>query len=357
MTGGRAWATGTRERQPTEQALPVAAVRRARLHGSVVIGVVGVAGGCAWDAQQSTLVPRSDFARAIVELYGIVGWAVAGIAVVVFVVLAWVLIRYRARPDAGPPRQTLGHTGLEIGWTIAPALVLLVIAVPTVRTTFQTQSAPAPGALEITVRAWQWWWEFAYPSLGIVTANELHLPAGRPVVLRLEGADVIHSFWVPKLGGKRDVIPGRSNWIALAADTPGEYRGQCAEFCGISHANMRKLAIVDTPEEFERWVARQLAPPVEPQGGPAAEGKAIYARSACVGCHTIRGVSAGRIAPDLTHFGSRATFAGATYPSTADNVTAWLLDPVAMKPGVKMPALGLTPEQAHAVAEYLMTLK
>jgi cytochrome c oxidase subunit 2 len=313
-------------------------------------------GGCAWDTPQSTAVARSDFARAILDVYAIITWATIGIAVIVSVGLVWVLVRYRERPGAPLPRQTRGHTLLELAWTVAPALVLLVIGIPTVQVIFRTQAPPPPDALEVVVRGWQWWWEFRYPSLGVVTANELHLPAGRPVVLRLEGPDVIHSFWVPNLGGKRDVVPGRRNQITMTPDTPGEYLGQCAEFCGASHANMGLRVIVDPPDVFTRWVTGQTAPAVQP-AGQAAEGQAIYARSACVGCHTIRGVSAGVLGPDLTHFATRRNLAAGMLPSTADNLTRWLLDPPAIKPGVKMPKVGLSETEARAVAEYLLSLK
>lgn len=313
-------------------------------------------GGCAWDAPQSTLRARSDFARVILDVYGLITGAALGIALVVFVVLGWVLLRYRARAAAALPPQTRGHTGLEIGWTVAPALILLLIGIPTIQTIFRTQAPAPPGALPVVVRGWQWWWEFRYPTLGVVTANELHLPVGRPVVLRLEGPDVIHSFWVPALGGKRDVIPGRINTLVFTPETPGEYPGQCAEFCGASHANMRMRVFVDPPDAFERWMAAQKAPPAEPTG-LAAEGKAIYARSACVGCHTIQGVSAGTLGPDLTHFGSRTTLAAGLLPATADNVTAWLRDPPTLKPGVKMPNLGLDEADARALAAYLMSLR
>ena len=326
----------------------------------VRLGVVGTAltlGGCAWDGPMTTLVPRSDFARDILHVYGVITWASVVIAVVVFGALAWVLLRFREKPGTPLPAQTHGHTLLEIGWTIAPALVLLVIAVPTIQVIFRTQAAPVAQALDVTVLGRQWWWEFRYPSLGVVTANELHLPAGRPVVLTLEGADVIHSFWVPQLGGKRDVIPGRVNRLTLIPDTPGEYWGQCAEFCGASHANMGMRVFVETPEAFERWLAAQRATPAEPPSGLAAEGKAIYTRSACVGCHTIRGVSAGVLGPDLTTFGGRTTIASGLLPNTLDTVTAWIRDPGAIKPGAKMPALGLTEAQARAVATYLAGLR
>ena len=313
-------------------------------------------GGCAWDTPQSTLVARSEFARAILTVYAIITWSAVIIGTIVFAVLAWVIVRYRDRPGAPPPSRTRGHSLLEIAWTIAPALVLLVIAVPTIHVIFLTQSRPAPDSLDVVVRGWQWWWEFRYPTLDVVTANELHLPAGRPVLLRLEGPDVIHSFWVPQLGGKRDVVPGRHNRITLTPEAPGEYLGQCAEFCGASHANMRMRVIVQTPADFDRWVAAQKAPPVEP-GGDAADGKSAYARMACVGCHTIRGVSGGVIGPDLTHVGARRTIAAGLLPNTPENLTAWLRDPEAVKPGVKMPNLRLTDAEARSLAAYLVSLK
>ena len=304
----------------------------------------------------STVVTNSDLGRAIVSVYAVITWASAVIALVVFVGIAWVLLRFRARPGGALPRQIRGHTLLEISWTIAPALVLLVIALPTTKVIFRTQGPAPQGALAVTVRGWQWWWEFQYPDLGVVTANELYVPVGRPVALRLEGPDVIHSFWIPRMAGKRDIVPGRLNHLMFTPDAPGEYPGQCAEFCGASHANMRMRIVAVAPEEFERWVAQQKAPPGEPPAN-AADGRAIYARSACVGCHTIRGVSTGAIAPDLTHFGSRATLAAGLLPNTPENLIAWLLDPPRVKPGAKMPVLGLTETEAKAVATYLLSLK
>ena len=305
----------------------------------------------------STLAARSDYAREILHVYGIVTWVAIGIALVVGLALAWIIVRFRDRPGVSRvPAQTRGHTLLEISWTIAPALVLLAIAIPTIQVIFRTQAAPPRDALEITVYGHQWWWEFRYPALQVVTANELHVPAGRPVALTLQGPDVIHSFWVPRLGGKRDVIPGRLNRLTFTAETPGEYRGQCAEFCGVSHANMGMRVIVDAPDAFARWVAAQKTELAEP-AGLAAEGKAIFAGRACVGCHTIRGVSSGALGPDLTTFGSRHTLAAGLLPISVDNVAAWLKNPPALKPDAKMPALGLTDEQARAVATYLIGLK
>lgn len=321
-----------------------------------LVVLASAVGGCTWQGPRSTLAPDSDFARAIIGIYQLVAWAAAIIWVVVFALLAWVLIRYRDRRGTELPPQTRGHTLLEIGWTIAPALVLLIIAIPTIEVIFRTQQAAPRDALHVVVRGWQWWWEFRYPDLGVVTANELYLPVGRPVWLSLEGPDVIHSFWVPALGGKRDVIPGRHNQIVLTPLRPGEYPGQCAEFCGASHANMGLLVFAVPPDQFQRWVAAQRAPAIEPTGDAAA-GKDIFTRSACVGCHTIRGVSAGMLGPDLTHFGSRTALAAGVLASTVDNVTAWLRDPPAIKPGTKMPNLGLAEADARALATYLLSLK
>jgi cytochrome c oxidase subunit II len=327
------------------------------LRAALVLAALGVLGGCAFDGPMSTLVARSDLNRSILGVYKIITWATAIIGVLVFTLLAIVLVRYRDRPGAGVPRQIHGHTVLEISWTIAPALILLIIAIPTIQVIFRTQSAAAPkNALAVTVRGWQWWWEFRYPSLEVATANELHLPVGRPVVLTLEGPDVIHSFWVPHLGGKRDVVPGRLNRITLTPDAPGEYYGQCAEYCGTSHANMMLRVIVQEPAAFDAWVVAQKAPAPEPTGDAGA-GKEVFARNACVGCHTIRGVSSGVLGPDLTHFGSRALFGAGLWPTTVDRVVAWLKDPPALKPGSKMPNLHLTDAEARALAVYLTSLK
>jgi cytochrome c oxidase subunit II len=305
----------------------------------------------------STLVARSDMAHEVLGVYGLITWASLAIAALVFAILGYVLLRFRDRPGAPLPPQTYGRAWLEIAWTIGPAIVLLVIAIPTIQVIFRTQSqAMSRDALEVVVRGYQWWWEFRYPSLDVVTANELHLPAGRRIAFRLEGPDVIHSFWVPKLGGKRDVVPGRPNTIGMIPDAPGEFWGQCAEFCGTSHANMGMRVLIDTPADFDRWVQGQRAPAAEPTGDAAA-GKALFAGSACVGCHTVRGVSAGLLGPDLTHVASRRTLAAGVLPNSPETLVRWVRDAPSVKPGAKMPAFALTDEQARALAAYLTSLK
>ena len=305
----------------------------------------------------STLVARSDMAHDVLNLYALITWASLAIAVVVFAVLGYVLVRFRDRPGAPLPPQTHGRPWLEIAWTVGPAFVLLLIAVPTVQVIFRTQSqARPPDSLEVVVRGYQWWWEFVYPGHDVTTANELVVPAGRPVFFALEGPDVLHSFWVPKFGGKRDVVPGRRNALFVTPDAPGEFWGHCAEFCGASHANMGFRVAVVSAADFDRWIAAQRAPAPEPAGDIAA-GKALFAGSACVGCHTVRGVSNGVLGPDLTRFGNRRTLAAGMFPNEPDRLAAWIRNAPALKPGVKMPAFPLTEEQAKALAAYLLSLK
>src|SRR2546426_7375007 len=229
---------------------------------------------------------------------------------VVELMLVVALVRFRHREGRPAPKPTHGHTLMEIAWTLAPAVILVFVAVPTVRTIFATAGEAPADALKVEVIGHQWWWEFKYLDLGLTTANELHVPSGKPVRIAITSADVIHSFWIPPFGGKRDAIPGHTNYIAFRADSTGDYSGQCAEFCGASHANMRLRVIVDSDSGFGAWAQAQLGPAATPpQRSLAAQGKTVYGRSACIGCHTIQGASGGVIGPNLTHIASRATIA------------------------------------------------
>ena len=326
----------------------------------VLLGALLLATSCGWrlwDNPMTTVRPRSDFGRAIDDIYMLISWTTLVIFIAVEGLLLYCCWRFRERPGAPVPEQTHGHTPLEISWTIAFAVVLLIIGIPTIRIIFKTQEAPAATALRVDVIAHQWWWEFKYPALGITTANEVHLPVGQTVSFQLHAPDVIHSFWIPYLGGKRDVVPHRVNQLTLTPEVPGEYLGQCAEYCGMSHANMRLRAIVHPKGDFEQWAKAQQAPPVEPRGQAAEQGKEIFAKSACVGCHTIAGVSAGQIGPSLTHFASRQTFAGSLMPTTPENLVKWIENPSHMKPGALMPDLGMRGDQSKALAAYLLSLK
>jgi cytochrome c oxidase subunit II len=314
-------------------------------------------GWSLWDSPMTTVRPKSGFGRMTHEIFMLISWWTLGIGVAVEALLIWVCLRFREKPGAPMPRQVHGHTVLEVSWTVVFALVLLIFAVPTISVIFKTQEAPAANALRVDVSGRQWWWEFKYPDLKIVTANELHIPAGQEIAFNLNAPDVIHSFWIPQLGGKRDVVPSRVNRISLMPDEPGEYRGQCAEYCGMSHANMRFRVIVQTKADFEKWVAAQQRPPVQPTDPLAQKGLDLFSQSACVGCHTIAGVSGGVLGPNLTHFGSRTTMAANLMPNTPENVAKWIENPGHLKPGALMPDLGMRGEQTTALAAYLLSLK
>lgn len=327
-------------------------------HAAPVAALATTLAGCGLSSPQTTLDPRSDFAGASHRIFLQIFWWDTAIFVVVAAILLLAVLRFRERDPAALPRQVRGNARLELGWTIAPAIILTFIAFPTVSAIFQTQAPPTPDALKVRVIGHQWWWEFRYPDLGVTTATDLYLPVGQRVALELSSIDVIHSFWVPALGGKRDTPPGQLNRILLTPAAPGDYPGQCAEFCGASHANMRHWAVVLSAPDFQAWVARQKAPPAEPaDGSPAAQGRQAFTTHACVGCHTIQGVSGGQLGPDLTHFASRKTIAGGMLPNTPGNVARWLKNPPDVKPGSLMPNLNLPDAQVAALVAYLSSLK
>ena len=316
--------------------------------------------GCGGPFPQSTLHPHSDFARATDVLFTDIFWWAAAVFVVVEALLLVALVRFRHREGRPAPKPTHGHTLMEIAWTLAPAVILVFVAVPTVRTIFATAGDAPPDALKVEVIGHQWWWEFKYPDLGITTANELHVPVAKPVQVAITSADVIHSFWAPPLGGKRDAIPGQVNRTAFRADSVGDYSGQCAEFCGASHANMRLRVLVDSDAGFTAWVRYQQSPPATPAKASLAEqGKAIYARAACIGCHAIQGVSPGTIGPNLTHVASRTTIAGGLFPDDSAHLAGWIADAPALKPGSIMTRMKppLTDADIAAIIAYLQSLK
>src|SRR5438445_966987 len=317
-----------------------------------------VLAGCGGPFPQSALHPESDYARSLDALFhGIFWWAVL-VFVLVESLLLFILLRYRQRAGAATPKATHGHTALEIAWTLAPALILVFIAVPTMRTIFATQQPPAFDALKIEVIGHQWWWEYRYPSAGIVTANELHVPVGRPVVLEISTADVIHSFWAPSLGGKRDLIPGHVNRITFTAESVGAFTGQCAEFCGASHANMRLRVMVVSDSAFQAWVRRQLAGAATvPRGSVAAQGEQAFRRYGCIGCHTMGTMSNALVGPNLTHLGSRTTIAGGLFPNDSAHLARWLSDPPREKPGSIMPNMHVPAADLATLIAFLRSMR
>lgn len=364
---------------------------------------------CGEEYPQSTVSPGTDFAEIIHSLYTSVFWWSMVILAVVWGLLAYILVRFRERPGGETPKQTHGHLGMEIGWTIGPALIVVAIAIPTIQAVFATQRGNPEADYTVEVVGHRFWWEFRYPD-SVVTANELHLPVGRPIALKLHSADVIHSFWVPRLGGKRDVNPivqtpegeeADYTWLYFTIREPGVYSGQCAEFCGPSHALMGLRVVAQEPAEFEAWLAdwkrsSPTAAPTPPDsapelpgrggaggagtegsgeaagGAPGQEGAAadtaatpvrpdsavaataatqdealiaqgrdvFFNQSYCVLCHAIEGTPAsGALGPNLTLFGRRGTIAAGMLENTPENLVRWIREPREIKPGAEMPGV------------------
>ncbi|MEI7876630.1 MAG: cytochrome c oxidase subunit II [Planctomycetota bacterium] len=321
----------------------------------------------------SIFEPNSPPAREIRNL----SYLVFGICIAIFVVVQGFLVvaivrgvkaaRAAARDPvlaAREPVQVYGSVPIEVAWTVVPVIIVFVLTMVTIRTIrdIDTKQPPA-GALEIGVIGHQWWWEFRYQAADgstIVTANELHVPVGRAVALRLNSADVIHSFWVPRLAGKMDLIPGHTNMMWFVAEKPGLYLGQCAEYCGAQHAHMLLRVNADETPAFDQWLAAQAAPAVEIPAieNPAvAQGRAVFSQYACLNCHAITGTSDGLFGPNLTHLASRATIGSGAIPLTRANLRQWIDDPNSLKPACNMPSLKLTNIELDAVTDYLMTLQ
>lgn len=292
-------------------------------------------------------------------------WLVIAISAAIFVVvegvLIWSIIRFRkSEHTAGDPVQVFGSNPIELAWTIIPCIIVFVLALATVRTIREVElESPPAGALAVDVIGHQWWWEYrlpgAVPGSTVVTANELIAPVGRPVWLSLRSADVIHSWWVPRLAGKTDLIPNHVNHTWFQAEQEGTYLGQCAEYCGTQHANMLLRVRVVSAEAFDAWIHAQLQPTAI--DASVATGRAHFLQLACMNCHTIDGVSSGGFGPNLTHLMSRETIGAGVAPLNPQSLRAWIDDPQNLKEGCNMPSLKLDPAQLDSVVAYLLTLK
>ena len=366
------------------------------LLGSLVAALLTAGCSLEGDYPQSSVAPASDFAELIHGLYVDIFWWTLIILVVVWVALAYILVRFRERPDSPKPEQVHGHMGLEIAWTIVPAIIAVAITIPTIQAVFSTQPSELDGGMVVDVIGHQFWWEFRYPDTGLVTANEVHIPVDRKVSFRLSSADVIHSFWVPMLGGKRDVNPLRIrpegvdphyNWIHLTPNQIGTFWGQCAEFCGSSHSLMGFRVVVESDEDFAAWQSELATAVVAPEAAVTAEGevpptgqvvaavdplveqgRTLFHQQTCVACHAIAGTNAqGEIAPNLTLLGQRSSIAAGMLENTIENIETWIKAPQDIKPGALMPgvavpggnwpATNLTDEQVSAIAAYLYSLR
>jgi cytochrome c oxidase subunit 2 len=376
--------------------------RRKRWVGpAVVLGLSSLllAACSAEDNGQNSLKPEGPQAHKIYNLFTPVFFISVVVGVFVLGAVVVFALRFRYRPGKNEnPKQIHGSTPLEIGWTIVPALILAVVAVPTIITIFDLSKEPTGDVVNVTAVGKQWWWEFKYPEQDVVTANELVIPAGRPVRVNLTACDeslpnkcnVIHSFWVPELNGKRDVVPGRKSFTTIEADKPGTYLGQCAEYCGLSHANMRFRVIAKEPQEFDRWIGEQQQGPTVPfqigtgaqtqPAGPAQE--LMSTKFQCTNCHSVGDSKVSSYGPNLTHLASRTTFASGYYELTRDKLVQWVhnapgLIPMESKacrePGepaagkcVGMPSFSrdtpagqptMTQQEAEQIADYLLQLK
>jgi cytochrome c oxidase subunit II len=310
--------------------------------------------------------PAGSSAHSILGVSMLVLSITACIFLVVAGLLLFVLLRYRHRPSAPDaiqePAQIYGSNQIELSWTVIPILIVVILFLATARVIFSTEQIPKPSAaLDVNVIGHQFWWEYNYPKLGIVTANELHIPVSdpahpTPTYLTMSSADTDHSFWVPRLAGKMELIPNKINATWIDPQTPGLYLGQCAQYCGTQHAKMLLRVYVETPAGFAAWVARQKQPVA--QQANAAQGRNVFEHNACISCHTISGtVATGKFGPDLTHVAGRDTIASGSAANTPANIRAFVDNPAHFKPGVLMPAMHLSNTDLDAVTTYLTTLK
>lgn len=308
--------------------------------------------------------PESTPAKSIFNLSMFV-LAITGIIfVVVFVLLVYSIAKFRdtAANSDREPAQVYGSTQIELAWTIIPILIVVVLFLATARVIHAVQDAPEPTtAVEVTVIGHQFWWEYRYPKLGIVTANELHIPVSdpahpTPTFLQLLSADTDHSFWIPQLAGKTDLIPNHPNSMWMDPHRTGVFLGQCAQYCGTQHAKMLLRVSVDTPEDFGAWVRAQQRPAIQDE--KVAAGRRVFERTACINCHAVGGTAAnGRFGPDLTHLMSRETIASGAAENTRENLRLWIQKPDAIKPSSLMPAMQLNDEDLDALVNYLETLQ
>lgn len=365
-----------------------------------VLALVTLAGCTSGNHPQSTLAPKGDYAEMVDGLFMTTVYLATFVFIVVEGALLWAIFRFRGKPTDPDPEQSHGNTLVEIIWTVVPAVVLAIVAVPTVKTIFATAKVPTTSAdgkapLKVEVIGHQWWWEFRYPELGITTANELHVPVGRTIDLRMKSHDVIHSFWIPQFAGKRDVFPNRETRLWFTAKTAGAYPGACAEFCGLQHGRMDFYLMADTPEAFAIWQSNRMAdtmlaatgmPKLPPKpdtmaaaGGaktpgaaaipaPAAaplgvadaqiaEGMQLFQTKGCIGCHTSSAMTPmkGMVGPNLSGIGSRRMIAAGWLPNSDENLKRWLHDPQAVKKGVGMIIPSLTDVEVNALVAYLRT--
>ena len=323
---------------------------RALFLAALALGLAGCASHSPTMFRTASVSAR-DIATLTYTMFGILSVVV----ITVWSLLAYVVVRFRNRPESAASR-TRGNTTIEIIWTAIPAVIVAVLFALTMVTTGKLTGGP--DTVDLTVTGHQWWWQVSYSGASFETANEIHLPADAAITADLLSADVIHGFWCPQVGGKVQMIPGTVNHITFLPITTGTYLGECANFCGVQHAHMRFLIIVEPPAQFAAWFANQMKPAASPVGSQATAGADLIKTLSCASCHTIRGTSmAGTFAPDLTHLASRSTIAAVTLKNTPANLQRWIADPQGVKPGCKMPVIAIPPQEVAQIVAYLDELK
>ena len=327
---------------------------------------------CSLQGMQSMFSPAGSIAQEQLDLFMWTWYLSIPVMIGVFGAMFYVLVRYRRRKGDPEPEQSHGKPAVEVILTVVPVLIIVMVAIPTVRSIFRTQShvVATSDDIQVNVIGHQWWWQFEYPDLGITTANELHIPVGKRVILHLNSADVVHAFWVPRLAGKVDLIPNQNNqlWFDTNEDSIGIYPGQCAELCLGAHAYMRFRVVVSAQDDFDSWAAEFQKPVVQTVASDplVTQGRQLVANKGCIGCHNIgnyaEGVTYGQPQfPDLTNFGLRNTVGAGVLDATPENVAKWIADPQSVKPGNRMPTLWAAndpkrDQEAAAIAAYLLSL-
>lgn len=313
-------------------------------------------GGCG-EHFQSALHPEGPQAHSIARLWWFMFFLLTAIFLATFLLLMIAVALPKRKESSGPP---LGSTRFVVlSGVILPTIVLFTLMFYSLSASL-TVRTPQDTAMTIRVIGHRWWWDVVYPEQGIVTANEIHIPAGVPILIKLTSQDVVHSFWVPNLGGKMDLVPGKLNLFWMQSDRPGLFRGQCAEYCGLQHALMAFMVVVLEPADFETWVAERRQDHTSPRDPILQRGRDAFFHpdAGCYTCHAVRGTDAvGTLGPDLTHIGSRLTLGAASVPNTRENLRQWLIDPHVIKPGNRMPPTIINEADLDAMVEFLMSLR
>lgn len=323
----------------------------------VLIGLAVASLTACGERPPSVLDPRGPAAREVTSLWWPMLWTATAVTLFVIGMGVYGVVQGRRRTGEIAREVPWGDRFVLVAGLGVTAAILVAFFFVSLRSMSTLASADRPGTVRIDVTAHDWWWEIRYPN-GAVTANEIHVPAGKRVRLMLRSDDVIHSLWVPQLAPKVDLIPGRVNTMWLQADRPGRYRGQCAEYCGLQHAHMAFYVVADEPATFARWMEAMAAPAREPFDALTERGRALFLSNTCAGCHTIRGTPAdGRLGPDLTHLGTRETLGAGVARLTADTLARWVIDPQGIKPGITMPPTTLTQDEVRAIVAYLLSLE